>query len=172
MNKLRLRILKKLSQAQTPQPDQMPSVLPPPPTVPADLFSHLAEGYNGSTVSVLILLINQLNNALHYASGGKGKFQDIINNNIDLSSSTDYKNIGTVSQIIFNSFLNKKNSFNNKVSPSNIKSWADALTMNSDYNNLSLIKSNSFLATKLQGNLKTIIQNYINQIKQLNPITT
>jgi hypothetical protein len=163
--KLRQRILTKLAQT--------PVVLNPPPTIPSDLFSHLAEGYNSGTVSLLQGLVNQLGIALHYASQGKDNFQKIINNNMDLSGAfPDQKNIGTICQKIFNSFLNRKAAFKTKVSATNIHTWSDYILNSQEYSNLSQINPTSLLAIKLQENLKTLILNYLNQIKQQNPITT
>lgn len=174
MNKFRLRMLTKLAQTQAPQPETTTPTLAAPPAVPTDLFSHLAEGYNANTIPLLVALTEQLNTALHYASNGKSNFQKIIGNNLDLSGAApDEKNVGAVSKKLFDTFLNKKNSFNGKrILPNDIHNWADALTSSSEYSNLSQIKPTSTLATKLQGNLKTEIQNYMNQIKQINPITT
>lgn len=176
MNKsLRYRILAKLAQTQapqTPQSDTTPTQSVAAPTAPpADLFVHLAEGYNGATVALLTNLTAQLNTALHYASGGKFNFQSIVNNNMDLSGvSPDAKNVGALSQRIYNTFLNRKNSFNGKkVPPATIHSWTAAITNSAEYNNLSQIAPTSQLSIKLGSNLKTGILNYMNSINQSNP---
>lgn len=174
MNKLlRFRFLNKLAQTTPAAPTVAPVVLSPPTNVPNDLFSHLATGYNGGTVALLTGLTNQLNVALHYASQGQDNFQDIINNNMDLSGAApDQKNVGMISQKLYNTFLNRKNPFNKKISPQDIHTWADTIINSPETNNLTQIKPTSTLATKLQGNLKTTIVNYLNQIKQQNPIIT
>lgn len=171
--KLRLRILTKLAQAQTPQNDttQIQSVATPA-APPSDLFAHLAEGYNGTTVPLLTAITGQLNTALHYASNGKYNFQSIINNNMDLSGSVpDAKNIGGLSKRFYNTFLNGKNPFNGKrITAATINNWAGDITNSPEYNNLSQINPTSQLAIKLGTNLKSEILNYMNAIKQANPV--
>jgi hypothetical protein len=172
MNKLRLRILKKLSQTQIDQPTATPPVLGPVPSIPGDLLSNLYKGYNPNTVKLLTDLVNKLNTAMHYASNGEDNFNKIVGNNLDLSGAIpDQRNVGTISQKVFNTFLNKKNVFDEKVNSITINNWADAITSSSEFNNLSQVKPTSLLATKLQGNLKTEIQSLMTQIKQQNPVT-
>ena len=48
--------------------------------------------------------------------------------------------------------------------PNIIHNWANEIVNSSEFNNLSQVKPNSILATKLQGNLKSLISNYINYI--------
>jgi hypothetical protein len=170
--KQRLKIITKLAQAQPTQPTTTTPTLAPPPAPPSDLFSYLNEGYNGPTAQLITGLTGQLNSALYYASQGKDNFQKIINNNLDLSGAApDNKNVGMISQKFYNTFLNRKNPFTKKIDGSVIRNWSDTLLNSSEYNNLSQINPTGLLATKLQGNLKTIIQNYINQIKQQNPVS-
>ena len=172
MNKLRQRILTKLAQAQPTQPETTTQSIPAPTPPPTDLFSHLNEGFNGATVAILSALTGRLNTALHYASQGKDNFQDIVNNNMDLSGAApDHRNVGGICQRLYNTFLNRKNSFNSKkVDPKTIVTWADGITNSSEYNNLSQVNPTGQLATKLQGNLKSEILNFMNGIKNVNPI--
>jgi len=170
MNKLRQRILEKIAQDQATQTETIPAVIPPPPAVPSILFSHLAEGYNGGTVAMLVGLTQQLNNALHYASNGKANFQKIIDGNLDLSAAgPDEKNVGALSKKWYSTFLNNRNPFEGKVPGKTIAVWANAMVNGPEYGGLSQVNPTGTLATKLQGNLKTIILDYINQIKQQNP---
>lgn len=174
MNKLRMRILKKLAQA-TPTPTATPNPpvsIPAAPALPGVLTSHLGEGYNGATIPVLIGMAQNLSDALHYASGGKDNFQKIMDNNLDLSGSDpDVKNVGMLSKRIYSTFFNNRNPFSKgKVPANDIHTWADALISASEYNNLSQIKPTSQLAIKLQGNLKSLLLDHVNQIKQQNPI--
>lgn len=171
--KFRQRILTKLAQTQTPQSDTTPvQSVAAPASPPGDLFAHLAEGYNGATIPLLTGLTGQLNTALHYATNGKYNFQSIINNNMDLSGVTsDAKNIGGLSQRFYNTFLNRKNSFNGKkVLAATINNWVGDVTNSGEYNNLTQINPTSQLATKLGSNLKSEILNYMNAIKQANPV--
>lgn len=172
--KLRQRVLTKLAQTTPTQPTQpettAPTVAAPTPP-PTDLFAHLNEGFNGATVAILSTLTGRLNTALHYASQGKDNFQDIVNNNMDLSGAApDHRNVGGICQRLYNTFLNRKNSFTKKTDPKTIATWADAITNSSEYNNLSQVNPTGTLATKLQGNLKSELLNFMNGIKNVNPI--
>jgi hypothetical protein len=171
MNKLRQRILKKVAQDQGAQPTATPAVIPPPPPAPSILFSHLSEGYNGGTVSLIISLTQQLNKALHYASNGKANFQKIIDGNLDLSGADpDEKNVGTLCKKWYVTFLNSRNTFaGQKVPGKTIATWVNDIITSPEYGNLSQVNPTSALATKLPGNLKTIIQDSTNQIKGQNP---
>lgn len=173
-NKLRLRILTRLAQTQPNQPETTKPTLAPPPAVGADLFSNLPEGYNAGTVTILTDLMDTLNIALHYSSAGKDNFNKISGNNLDMSGVTpDEKNIAMIAERIYNTFLNQKNPFaGKKVTTTNINNWANALLTSPEYAGLAQINPTSELATKLGGNLRDLILNYMNQIKQNNPIST
>lgn len=169
--KLRQRVLTKLAQTQPTQPETTTQSIPAPAPPPTDLFAHLNEGFNGATVPILSALTGRLNTALHYASNGKDSFQDIVNNNMDLSGATpDHRNVGSICQRVYNTFLNRKGSFSQKVNPKTIAGWADGITNSAEYNNLSQVNPTGQLAIKLQGNLKSEILNFMNGIKQVNPI--
>jgi len=168
---LRRKILNKLAQAQTEQTTEVAPALAPPPSVPGDIFSNLNAGYNGGTAALLIGLTNYLNSALHYASYGKDNIQKISNNNMDLSGATaDHKNIGVIAKKVFDTFLNKKNPFSKKVAGQVVKQWSNAIITMPEYNNLSQMKPTGMIATKIQGNLKTIILDYMNGIKAQNSV--
>lgn len=175
--KLRQRIIQKLAQTTPAQPTTTdatatPTVTTSPPAVPSALFTYLPKGYNPNTVQVLQVLVGQLNIAMHYASNGKDNFQKLIDNNLDSSAAVaDQKSVDGVARQVFDMFFNKKNDFAQKVSPAQIKTWADAIIGSPSFGALSQIKPTSVLSTKLQGNLKTSLENYLTQIKQQNPAT-
>ena len=167
INKFRWRLLQKLSQQGAQAASPVTNV--PPPTLPSILIAHLHEGYNGATVQLIVSLVQQLNAALHYASNGQDNFQKIIDNNLDLSgAASDEKNIGALCKRMYITFLNSRNAFTSKVTGKNITTWATAIVNSPEYNNLSQINPTGILATKLHGNLKSIILDYMNQIKQQN----
>lgn len=174
--KLRQRIIQKLAQTTPAQPTTTntatPAVTTSPPAVPASLFTYLPKGYNPNTIQVLQALVSQLNIAMHYASNGKDNFQKLIDNNLDPSATVaDQKSVDGVARQVFDTFFNKKNDFAQKVAPAQIKTWADAILGSPSFGALSQIKPTGVLSTKLQGNLKTSIENYLTQIKQQNPVT-
>ncbi len=167
--RLRQKILTKLAQeSNTP-------VAAPPTTVPTDLFSNLGSGYNPGTIPLLIDLVEQLNAAIHYASRGKDSFQELVNNsfNLDISRTfaVDQKNINILSKKVFETFLNRKNSFSSKIPAAQIHDWCSGLTSSSEFSNLSQVNPASPLASKLPQDLKPSIQDLVLQIKAQNPIT-
>jgi hypothetical protein len=180
MNKFRSRVLAKLGQTQPAQPTTTPApVLGPPPAAPSELFVHLNEGYNANTVNLISGLVRQLNAALHYASQGQDNFQNIIGNNSKFSGGIpDHKNVGMIAKRVFDTFLNKRNSFGNKLVANSIHNWADGILSSAEFSNLSQVKPTSDLANKLSQdptaattNLKSSIQILLDQIKAQNPVT-
>jgi hypothetical protein len=175
MNKLRFRLLQKLAQAtpaQPAQPTTTPITVPAPPALPGILSANLATGYNSATIPLLMGLVQKLHEALHYASNGKDNFQKIIDNNLDLSGAIpDVKNVGGIAKKVYITFFNGRNPFTSKVAANIIRNWGDSIINSPEYSNLSQIKPTSPLSIKLQGNLKPLLLDYINQIKQQNPAT-
>ncbi len=166
--KLRDRILRKIAQTQ---PQGQTKVLPPPPAVPGVILSQLPSGYNNATVTSLKSLTDKLNIALHYSSDGEGSFQDIMNNNLDLSGAdNNFKNIGTLSKMFYDTFLNRKNPFTKKIEANQIHNWADSMLSSSPYNSLTQIPATSPLSSKIGGNLRDIIFDNLTSIKNQNPV--
>lgn len=185
MNKFRSKLLKKIAQnvgttgstgvagsTGTNTNGTVSTVIGPVSAVPAILFSQLATGYNGPTLKIIVNLTQQLNAALHYASGGKDNFQKIIDNNLDLSGALpDEKSVGGLAKKVYSTFLNSRNSFSKKVPPTTIAGWANNLINSPEFMNLAQVNPTGTLATKLSGNLKDIIFDLMTQIKQQNSIT-
>lgn len=166
--KLKDRILRKIAQAQ---PQAETKILPPPPAVPGVILSQLPSGYNNNTVTIITSLTKKLNDALHYASQGQGSFQDIMDNNLDLSGADiNFKNIGVLSKMFYNTFLNSRNTFTKKVEPDTIHKWVDNIISNPSYNSLTQIPASSTLSTKIGGNLRDIIFDNLTSIKNQNPV--
>lgn len=142
-----------------------------PPEVPPDVFAYLNKGYNPETVTLIINLVNYLNTFLHYSSLGKDNFQKLSTNNLDLSGATGpHKNIGLISKKVFQTLLNNKNTFSDKVSANLINQWCNTIISMPEFNNLTSVNPTSQLATKLPSNLKTLILNLLNLIKSQNRI--
>lgn len=171
-NSFRRKVLQKIAQTQPNQATEVTPTLPPPTAVPGDVYTQLNQGFNGATVNTIKSITNYLNAALYYASQGKDSIQKISNNNSDLSgASPEHKNIGTIAKKVYETFLNKKNPFPKKIVPAMIHTWCNNIINSAEYNNLSQIKTTSVLATKLPGNLKSIILDNINLIRSQNPVT-
>lgn len=160
------RILRKIAQEQSQEAEKP---LGNAPAVPEYLFSNLDKGYNAGTVALIKQLTNLLNTSLHYASAGKDNFQKIMNNSLDLSGAIqNHKNIGLLSKQLFSTFLNNKNSFTQKVPANNIYQWCATLLNSNEYNSLTQTNPSGQLANKIQGNLKSLILDITNGIKQQN----
>ena len=175
--KLRIRILKKL--AQTTQTNPPSTTAPPvgsPPALPAELTATLNVGYNADTVPLITTLANVLNGSLHYASGGKGNYQKIKNNNFDPNDADDIsKNLGNVAKQVYSTFLNNGNAHVGQYDPQKITSWVDTVLGSSGFNDLATLKATSPVTTKIQtvaggGSLKDAIRKQLEQIKIKNPI--
>lgn len=169
MNKLRHRILTKL--AQTPAAPTPTKTLGPVPPIPGVLLTQLPNGYGAGTIPFIVQVVNELNTALHYASEGADNFQKIMDNATANLSNPDWKHIHNVAKQFYTTFLNSKNPFAKPVPTSTIHQWADAIISNSDFTSFSHINPTSQLATKLQGNLKTDIERFLDSIKKQNPVT-
>jgi hypothetical protein len=168
MNKLRLRILTKLAQTQ---PTETPAILGPAPNIAGNVFSSLHVGYNPNTKDLLINFTKTLNEALHAASKGVDNFNKTIEKNMKLSSADpNHKNIGMICDKVLKTFLNGNQEFKEKIDATTIKNWADALISSPEFNALSQINQNSVLYNKI-GDLKKDIQDFVRNIKQLNPVT-
>lgn len=171
---LRLRILKKLAQTQPQQPAQTTqpaqAVIPPVPAVPPVIYAHLNNGYNNDTVTSIKAITEILNTSLHYASNGKANFQEIMNNNLDLSDAgPDELHIGVLSKMFYVTFLHSRNDFAAKISATQIHTWANAFLSNSNFQSLTQINPTGTLATKV-GNLRTTLQTLFVNIQNKNPI--
>ena len=170
--KLRLRILTKL--AQTTQTTETPKVLPPTPSIPGVLFANLNGGYNPATVQLLMQVAGVLNNAVHYASNGEDNFQEFVNSNFTASTpaqSVDQKNIRQLSKKLYDNLLNGKNPFKAKVAPQVISTQANDFLSMQEFSNLSQVNPTGQLSHKVP-NIKSSLQDLMNQIKAQNPITS
>ena len=167
--KLRIKILEKMAQAAptTPTPTTAPPALPPPPAVPGMLLVNREKEYNGPTVTLMSNLAKMLNDAMHYSSQGKDNFQKIIDRTLDQTSVGDQKNAATVSQLFYNTFLNKGALFNRKVRPNEISTWVNDILNNGQYRAMSSI--NPAITAKLGYNLQDRLMQTLNNIKSNNP---
>lgn len=168
--KLRYRLFQKLAQTQTAETNR---VLPTPPTVPQILFSHLNEGFSSATVPLITQVSDILNDGVYYASDGYDSFQKFVNNNFSFDQNTtgapEQSKLRSLSKRFYLTFLNGRNAFRAKVAPQTIATWCDDFTSSSEFTSLGQTNPTGQLAQKVP-NLKTSIQDLMNQIKAQNPI--
>ena len=107
---------------------------------------------------------------MHYSTFGKVNFEKLKNNNFSIDSSSlpspDQKNLVNFSKNIFKYFLNSGNSFNKKLTSSQIKLFVDDLLSSQEISNLPV--SGGLLSQKISGNLKTLIINLLTNLKTIN----
>jgi hypothetical protein len=170
--KLRIKLLEKVAQATPPttqpaQPAATVPALPPPPAVPGMLLVNRKREYNGPTVNLFGTLTKMLNDAMHFASQGKDNFQKIIDRVLDRTSTGDQKNVSTVAQMFYDTFLNKGSLYGRKVTPNEIHTWADAMLGNGQFRALTGLNPN--ISSKLGYNLQDRLMQTLNSIKSNNP---
>lgn len=177
--KLRQRVWIKLSQLNDniSIPTEKASLnkqIPPPPTFQASSVYPIRSGFNAATIAIIDQFSNILNIAMHYITSGKINFQVFRNNsfNFDASSapSVDQKNLMNFSKKVFNIIYNSGNAYDQQLSGKEIASKMDSLINCQELQNLSSLNPTGIVAQKIQGNLKTILINYLNYIKLSNQI--
>jgi hypothetical protein len=176
MNKLRKEILTKLAQTTPAAPTTPNKVIPAPPSfIASNVFPSLTSGYNPASIIIINNLMSLLNTALQYASGGSVNLQTFRNNNFNVdpgsAPSPDQKNLTILAKMAYNLFLNKGNPFGKLLAGKQISIFVDQILASPAFQNLSQINPTGPLATKIQGNLKTIIQDNLTHLKNINPVT-
>lgn len=181
--KLRLKILTKIAQqvADTAT-NSLPqdtvattAVLPPPPSfIASQMWGWLGTSYNPITIVALNNLISLINLALHYSSNGQTNFQTLKNSSFQIDPSgipsVDCRNLINLAMLIYRTFLNSGNQFAQKVTPIQIKGWADKISVSQPLLNLSQINPSGIIAQKVPGSLRDNILNYIRYLVMYNPI--
>lgn len=176
--KLRIKILEKMAQANpapapTGQPAQSPTLPPPPAFQASAIYPGIRSGFNVASVPIIDNLINLLNTAVHYASGGKVNFQVFRNENFNFdasqSPSVDQKNLMNLSKKVYTTLLNNGNGFSQPLTGQQIADMTDRLLASQEYNNLSKVNPTGPLALKIPGNLKTNIYNNLTYLRLANP---
>lgn len=172
MNRNFRRRLFKLAQVSMPT-DQVASTMPlmaPPPVFQASaMYPSIRTGFASNSVVIIDELVNLLNTALHYATAGTMNFQKLrdINFNFDPSQapSVDQRNLMNLSKKVFKTLLNSGQAFAQKLDFSKVGELTKLLLTSQEINNLSQISPSGLLATKIPGNLKTLITNYLNYLQ-------
>lgn len=171
--RLRLKILKKIAQ-NTPAPSTDPTVKSvagsPPDFNVITLYPTLTRGLNATNAGIINKLCHSLNDALYYSSDGKIHlpWMKSVNFNYDTSgaTSTNLKNLMLFARLLYQNLITDQgNNFKEPLTPEQIKERVDRLTQSQPLNNLSSTNLGSQMGTKVGGDLKTVIRNYLLQIK-------
>jgi hypothetical protein len=172
----KLAILKKLAQAATNQMatdevNKNKSVAGAPPSFTASsAYPSLVIGFNTKNVPWINGLSNVLNDALYYTSNGQVNLQWMKTNNfgagISQIPSQDLKNIMAFCKLMYTYvYTNLGQEFKQALTSEQIAEKINYIKSQPSLNNLPSSNTSGQLTTKLGGNLKTIIQNYLLQIK-------
>lgn len=171
--KERLAILKKIAQTALPQDTTTPSTVvsgSPPSFIASNFYPSMMVGLQSKNVPWVNGLANILNTALYYTSGGKVHMpwlrQTNFNFATDQAPSVDLRNILSFSKLVYNQlFSDHGAAFEVALSPEQLADRIRILSNSPFFNNLSQVSNTGQLASKIGGNLKTIINDYLLQIK-------
>ena len=172
----KLAILKKLAQGATnemvtDEVNKNKSVAGTPPSFTASsAYPSLVVGFGAKNVPWINGLSNILNDALYYTSNGQVYLQWLKSNNfgpgVSQVPSQDLKNIMTLSKVIYTYiYTNLGQDYKQALTSEEISQKINYIKSQESLNNLPTVNPFGQLNTKLGGNLKTIIQNYLLQIK-------
>jgi hypothetical protein len=171
-NKLLNRIINKLGQ-------NIPENLPteevtatqtvsgnPPNFIPSNYYPELVAAFNSRNIPIINKLSNIINQALYYTSNGKIHLLWMYNKNFNfdssISPSIELKNLMNFSKLMFQQLFSN---LNKPLSSQEILVRINALSNSLPLNSLPQTSKSGQLTTKIGGDLKTIIKNYLLQIK-------
>lgn len=173
--KARLKILNKIAQTTTTQTtdavNQTNSVSGAPPEFTAtNYYPSIIIGFTSKNVPWINGLTNVLNLALFYTSNGQVNLTWMKNNNFNIGTtaipSQDLKNIANFCKVLYqNIYTNLGQNYQQPLNTQQIAEKINILNNNQFLNNLPTTMISGQLQSKLGGNLKTIIKNYLLQIK-------
>ncbi len=126
--------------------------------------------FSSKNAPIINGLSNTLNNALYYLSNGKIdlEWMKSVNFNFDISNtpSADLHNLmGFTKQVYSQIYTNNGQLDNRSLSTEEISKRINPLKFSQFLGNISATGTNSQLNIKIGGNLKSIINNYLLQIK-------
>lgn len=177
MNKFRRRIIEKLAQAATP--DNLPTAEvtstttvsgSPPSFVATEYYPEIIQAFNSRNATIINGLTNVLNQALYYSSNGQVHLQWMrqvnFNFGMDGIPSVDLKNLmGFAKQLYMLVFTNHGEPDKQPLNPQEIEKRINLLKTSQFVGNLSSTNPVGQLSSKIGGNIKTIINDYLLQIK-------
>lgn len=165
------------SEPSTPATAPPANNVPPPPTFNpiSGPWAWLSKSYNSASVRYLSYILHMIHVALHYASMGK---YNLLKNQSNIGSldpsgatSVDAKNLILLAQLIYRTFLNNGQAFNNPPDGAQIATWINTITTSQALSNLSQLNPTGPAAQnlRLDGSFRQNIINYLGYLKQYNP---
>ena len=158
-NLFRNRVFQKLAQT---------SVSGAPPQFQS-LFPSINIGFSATIVNQITQLSNYLNNVLFYLSEGKYNISQLYNNLANINTSSivdqDLKKIVEFSKLVIQHLYNNKFAFQKPLSNDEVRNRIDLLLNSQFLNNLANTNPTGQLAIKTNGNVKTNIKNFLQNIK-------
>lgn len=169
MNKLIYRLFNKIGQNSLPTAEVTKTNTvsgSPPNFIASNYYPSIIIAFNSRNTSIINGLSNIINQALYYNSNGKIHLPWMYNMNFNFDSSiapsVDLKNIMNFSKNMYQQLFSN---LNKPLSINEIYQRVLALKNSSALVNLPGTSTSSQLYTKIGGDLKTLINNYLLQIK-------
>ncbi len=173
--KLRLKFLEKIGQTPPNVPTEevakTTSVSGNPPSfIASNQYPSIVIGFQSRNLPAINNLSNLLNNSLYYSSNGKIHLPWMKSNNFNFGTdqipSADLKNLMNFTKVIYSQlFTNNGQNYKVQLTPQEIANKIKILQSNQSLNNLPAVQPGGQLATKVGGNVKNLIQDYLLQIK-------
>jgi hypothetical protein len=176
-NKLRYRILEKLSQTTPPGPLPTEEITEtetvsgsPPSFVASDQYPGIMIGFTARNANIINKLSDDLNQALYITSNGKVHLPWMrsvnFNFGIDGTPSVDLKNLmGFAKQLYSQVYTNNGAADKRELNAEEIAKRIAPLKSSGFMSSLSTSNPIGQLTAKIGGNIKTLINNYLLQIK-------
>ena len=175
-SKARLKILNKIAQTVPGNlpTDSVANTTPvtgsPPAFNASDYYPSFRIGFQAKNVPWINGLANLLNTSMYYASNGKVSLPWMRSVNFNFGAdqvpSVDLRNIMNFTKLVYNQlFTNLGQAYEQPLTPEQIDEKIRLLKVSQFYNNLSQINPSGQLTIKIGGNLKTLINSYLLQIK-------
>lgn len=125
-------------------------------------YPTINTGFTSKNANIINKIADLLNTAIFYTSNGQIDLNRLKSNNFTLGTSDipseDLKNLIGFSKAIYNNlFTNKSQNFKDKVSQEELLQIINSLKSNQFIQNLSSLNPSGQLATKIPGNLKSLI---------------
>lgn len=174
INKLRKRLIEKISQdinlPTSGVSESKPISGTPPSFIATNYYPSIIAAFSPRNSIIINELCNTINKALYYTSNGKIhlSWMKSVNFNFDTSNvpSVDLKNLMEFSRQIYYTLLTNNGEIDNKqLTQEEIYNRLLPLKHSLYLNNLSSTNPMGQLASKIGGNIKTLINNYLLQIK-------
>lgn len=178
MNKLRRRILTKLAQMEAP--GNLPSEKvtetktvsgAPTPFDIVEYYPNVVPAFGNQNYNWIRALVNTLNQALYYTSDGQVELKWMQSNNFNFGTtvvpSVDLKNLMNFAKQVHNTIFtnNGTKDGDTPLKPDEIAKRIAPLKSSSFISNLSNTNPMGQLSSKIGGNVKTLINNILLQIR-------